>query len=352
MPSRKTRFVVLCLQGFGDALEATPLVEQLRKNVPSAEILVVAMRPQVRDLYEALPQLADRVVYVPYWERGMAGALGSIVRLPFSTASEASFLAYPAARAEYAVFARAIASRTHYAHDYGHAGVARIAGRGGTRLVPVALKHNVLRNLDLLAAAGFPVVTPVGYVVPETWKAPRDHPTRVLMHLGSIAHHGLEAKRWPPEMFLELGRSLQRASIDVVLLSGPAEREETERIARELGNATIVSGDMPTVARALASVGAVVANDNGIAHLAAGVGTPVVALMGPTPPQFGPYGATAIAYRPSGCPPCFDVAKTDMRCALDIDYACLKRDITVDAVLELVTRALGPVARDELRNII
>jgi len=339
MTGRSRRFVVLCLQGFGDALEATPLVAQLRRNVPNAEITVVAMRPQVRELYEALPALADRVIYVPYWERGALGATRALVGLPFVTRSEASFLAYPAARPEYALFAQAISSGAHYTHDY-RPKATKILDRRKTHRVPVALKHNVLRNLDLLSAAGFAVEIPDGYVVPDHWKSPRVHNRRVLMHIGSIAHHGLEAKRWPAESFLELGRVLQTESIEVVLLSGPAEREETARVARELSNATIFAGDLPSVARTLASVGAVVANDNGIAHLAAAVGTPVLALMGPTPPEFGPYGKGAVAFRPSACPPCFGVATTDARCALDIDYACLKRDIRVADVVESVLQLL------------
>lgn len=330
------RFVVLCLQGFGDALEATPLVAQLRRGAPEAEIVIVATRPQVRDLYQALPALADQVTYVPYWEKGKLRAAFATAGLPLVTRSEASFLAYPAARPGYGLFARAIFSDAHYAHDYPHPERSRWMARSSTRRVPIAPKHNVLRNLDLLAAAGFEVTTPPGYVVPEGWKGPRSHPGRVLIHIGSIAHDGLENKRWPAESFLELARALQRASLEVAFVSGPAERESTAWVAREAGNAPVVEGPLPSIARTIASSGALVANDSGIAHLAAGVGTPVIALMGPTPREFGPYGEGAIAFRPSTCPPCFNVVTTDARCALDIDYACLKRDVRVADVVRSV----------------
>ncbi len=344
--------MVLCLQGFGDALEATPLVEQLRRNVPDGEIVVVAMRPQVRDLYEALPALADRVIYVPYWERGLLRASGAFARLPFESRSEASFLAYPAARGEYAVLARAISSRVHYAHDYPRSSLANALGRRKIRRVTVQPKHNVLRNLDLLSAAGFSVSDPKGYVVPETWKSARAYPQRVVMHVGSIAHHGLEARRWPVESFVELGKIFESESIEIVLLSGPAERQESERVARALSDATIFTGDIPAVARMLAEAGAVVANDNGIAHLAAGVGTPVVALMGPTPREHGPYGKNAIAYRPSSCPPCFGIADTDARCALNIDYACLKRDIRAADVANTVSGLLGRLTEQTSHSLL
>jgi ADP-heptose:LPS heptosyltransferase len=345
----KRRFVVLCLQGFGDSLEATPLVEQLHRNVPEAELVVVTMRPQVRDLYRALPHLVDRVAYIPYWEKGKVGAALAAARLPGMTRSEASFLAYPAGRPEYALFCRAIGSRKHYAHDYEYPARLRGLIRSSSRTVPIAAKHNVLRNLDLLAAAEFQVTVPTGYVVPESWKAPRDLPARVLLHIGSIAHDGLENKRWPAQNFLELGREIERQSFQLAFISGPAEREETEALARELGRSdAIIEGDLPAIAREIARSGAVVANDSGIAHLAAGVGTPVVALMGPTAVDFGPYGPGAVAFRPSACPPCFDPATTDMRCALDIDYACLKRDIRVadvaQTLLQLLDRHSSPVS--------
>jgi ADP-heptose:LPS heptosyltransferase len=344
----KPRFVVLCLQGFGDALEATPFVDQLRRNNSSAEIVLVAMRRQVRDMYEAMPLLVDRVIYVPYWEKGRLAATLCAAGLPAGTKSDASFLAYPAARPEYAVFARAIRSREHYAHDYARPARFAWLERSSSRVVPIAAKHNVLRNLDLLSAAGFPVTIPTGYVVPETWKAARDRPSRVLLHIGSIAHDGLENKRWPAENFLELARELERRSFDLAFISGPAERQETSRLARELGPATeIIEGDLPAIGREVARSGGIVANDSGIAHLAAGVGTPVVALMGPTPVEFGPYGTGALAFRPSSCPPCFDPATTDMRCVLDIDYACLKRDIRVGdvatALVGLMNRHSSPV---------
>ncbi len=316
------------------------MVAQLRDADPSCRITVVTMRPTVRDLYLALPALVDRVIDVPFWERGKTAAAFAALGLPFSTASEASFLTFPAARAEYALFSRFIWSRRHYAHEYLRKTPARFA-RTDTVLVPIREEHNVLRNLDLLRAAGIATKPPAGYVVPPAWLSARVRPNRVLVHIGSIAHDGLENKRWPASSFLALARDLKRRSFDVAFLAGPAEREETQLLARDV-DAQVIEGDLPFVARTISESGALIANDSGIAHLAAGVGTPVVALMGPTPVEFGPFGANAVPLRPSSCPPCFDYVATDIRCVRDIDYACLKRDIHVDDVTRALSRLLEP----------
>ncbi len=316
------------------------MVAALRDFHPSSRITIVAMRPQVRDLYRALPALVDRVIDVPFWERGRAAAALAALRLPASTSSDASFLAFPAARPEYALFSRFISSRSHYAHDYRRTKSVRFA-RKDTILVPIRDGHNVTRNLDLLRAAGIPTKSPTSYVVPLAWKAERTRPNRILLHIGSIAHDGLENKRWPATSFLELARALKERAFDVAFLAGPAERDETRVLAREL-SAPVLEGDLPFVARAIAESGALIANDSGIAHLAAGVDTPVVALMGPTPVEFGPFGARAVALRPSTCPPCFDYVTTDMSCVRNIDYACLKRDIHVDDVTHALMRVLEP----------
>ncbi|MCU0246464.1 MAG: glycosyltransferase family 9 protein [Bryobacter sp.] len=88
---------------------------------------------------------------------------------------------------------------------------------------------------------------------------------------GFVAVHpfsGSPKKNWPLERFEELARQL------------PVERCES-RFER-----------LDDLARWLAGARLFVGNDSGITHLAAAVGTPVVALFGPTDPQvWAPRGA-------------------------------------------------------------
>lgn len=118
-------------------------------------------------------------------------------------------------------------------------------------------------------------------------------PLRAL-HPGS----GGERKRWPLESYFELiGRLRKEGSPFFVVLSGPAEEGTLATALRgyAAGRADVLYAESPALSlvAALLSLCAVyVGNDSGITHLAAAVGTPTVAIFGPTDPlRWRPYGA-------------------------------------------------------------
>lgn len=339
------RFAVLAPQGLGDSLEATPLLQALREARPSAHIDVWVLRPAARDLFRELPQLADGVVYLPYWERGPSAFAAALVRELPRRRYDALFTMYPAARREYHAVAALIRAKRRYAHDYGGSAFDSLRFIYARTVAP-GRQHNVLRNLELLDLAGIVHGTPDRYTVPDAWRAPeaRDERT-VALHVGTIAHDGLEARRWPLERFIELASRLQAEGLRVVAIAGPAEREETHRLASAVPGVEVVEGPLPAVARRLSTAGLVVANDNGIAHVAAGVGTPVISLFGPTPLEHAPYGPASFPLRLSACPPCFDVRLLNTACALGIDYACLKRDLPA---ADVSARALSLISAPAL----
>jgi heptosyltransferase-2 len=103
------------------------------------------------------------------------------------------------------------------------------------------------------------------------------------------------AKEWPREAFIALGRKLvSRHDCRVVVCGSPAERQGCEAVADAIGSAAVSFAGRTGLcewAAVLQQCAAVVANDSGGMHLAAAVGTPVVALYGVTNPgQTGPLG--------------------------------------------------------------
>jgi heptosyltransferase-1 len=89
----------------------------------------------------------------------------------------------------------------------------------------------------------------------------------------------------------------------------------------------------------LASCGAVVANDSGLAHVAAAVGAPVVMIFGPTPDRtLGPLAPNVTVVRAGhACEPCWFGPRL-RACAGRLD--CL-REISVARVERAARRLLG-----------
>ncbi|MGA2213983.1 MAG: glycosyltransferase family 9 protein, partial [Bryobacteraceae bacterium] len=87
---------------------------------------------------------------------------------------------------------------------------------------------------------------------------------------------GSERKNWPLDRFRELAL---RLALPVRWCAGP---EET--LPRELMSDALRFENLYELARWLRSARVYIGNDSGITHLAAAVGTPVVAIFGPTDP--------------------------------------------------------------------
>lgn len=118
-------------------------------------------------------------------------------------------------------------------------------------------------------------------------------------------------KRWPAPSFAAVAAGLRdMAGLEPVIVGDAADREAAEAVRALIpgGAASLVGGtDVLGLAAILKRARVVIANDSGPAHLAAAVGTPVVALFGPTHEAFGfaPRGAgVRVLSRDLACRPC------------------------------------------------
>ncbi|HID94922.1 MAG TPA: glycosyltransferase family 9 protein [Candidatus Latescibacteria bacterium] len=128
----------------------------------------------------------------------------------------------------------------------------------------------------------------------------------VAIHPGS----GSRKKRWRPERFATLSdwvmRDLEAA---VILISGPADEDAVMEVANRITAGRPVILETPSLVH-LASIiercGCFVGNDSGISHIAAAVGTPTVAIFGPSDAEvWGPRGDhTVILKGEIDCSPC------------------------------------------------
>lgn len=115
------------------------------------------------------------------------------------------------------------------------------------------------------------------------------------------------SRRWDVERFAEVARGLADRGATVAVFGGPAERALTRQVAGDwacdLGGRT----SLPALAAGLARCRALVTNDSGPQHVAAAVGTPVVALWGAGDPRAtAPVGSGHLLLRHPRlpCVPC------------------------------------------------
>lgn len=136
------------------------------------------------------------------------------------------------------------------------------------------------------------------------WLAARGLAYQPLAALAPGAAHA--TKRWPIAHWIALAGELSAAGFRLVVLGGPDDRGIAQQLA---GVAERAAGEfsLQETGALLARARVVVSGDTGVMHMATAVGTPVVALFGPTVEQFGffPYRAHAeVLQRDLRCRPC------------------------------------------------
>lgn len=205
--------------------------------------------------------------------------------------------------------------------------------------------------VDWYLAALQPLGVPAGPVEIEGWLPRRESvaaPLRARWQSGGEIWIGLQpgarwsTKRWPAERFAAVARGLTAwdPRIHVAVLGG---RDDAGLGATIAGLAGARVQDftgrltLPELIEWLRLTACLVTNDTGPMHLAVAVGTPVVALFGPTAPErTGPYGRMADVLR--GTAPCAPCLKDS--CRYTEPLACLN-SLTPARVLGEVRRHLG-----------
>jgi ADP-heptose:LPS heptosyltransferase len=135
----------------------------------------------------------------------------------------------------------------------------------------------------------------------------------VLLVPGSGAFS--RARRWSPERFAQVGRTLlETRGLTPVVLSGldPDEQALARHVAAAIGPAARVAPPAPdpqALGALIRRCRLVVANDSGPVHVATAVGTPVVAIFGPSNDRaWGPYpphvAAHQVVREAVACAPC------------------------------------------------
>ncbi len=157
--------------------------------------------------------------------------------------------------------------------------------------------HTITRSRAALRAGGIPATTPrpVLHIPAQNRARVRKlmerhelNPGRYAIFLPGCNANG-HLKRWGTARYAALATQLHRGSLErVVLIGGPDERDECQRIASDCGSWLVnLCGqteilDIPPLCEPACFI---IANDTGTAHLAATSPTPMLVLCGPTDPR-------------------------------------------------------------------
>ncbi|MDD5677613.1 MAG: glycosyltransferase family 9 protein [Kiritimatiellae bacterium] len=291
------RVLVVKLSSLGDLFHALPAVHCLKAGLQARIDWVV--HPQYRELVSCFTDV-DRVI--PLARDFMSGALAGDVR---AVRAESYDLIVDLQGILKSALVARLARGSHRIGPSFH--------REGSRLFYQAIagsrnkdRHAVEEILDVVRHLGLPVLPPV-FPVEFPMQLVGEPEPRVAL----IPFSRWPSKNWPVSSFIQTGRDLQEhANASIFLIGGAAEAAACAEMAKEFkGRVINLAGklSLPQLGGILQAMNLVIANDSGPMHMAASLGTPVLAVFGPTDKKrTGPYGDFhRVTMGKLLCQPCF-----------------------------------------------
>jgi lipopolysaccharide heptosyltransferase II len=361
------------------ALAARPF---RRRHAPSAPRRILLLRiERIGDLVMALPAIRDVRTLAPHaaidlavgsWNAALAGAVPGVTRVHVV---DAKWLARDeGGRSIFSLLETARAWRSeqydlaiNFEPDVrsnlmtaasGAAWTVGYRSGGGGALLDVALDYDArahtTANARRLAATAFgrtPAELPDPLLnIPEAARetAARRLPARPGPLIGVHASGGREIKQWDPARFAAVAhRLIQERGATIVLTGSASDRPLVDRVRGLLPSERVVDvagdEDLLTVAAMLQRLDLFITGDTGPMHIAAAVGTPIVAVFGPSDPlRYAPAGPRDRVVRIDlPCAPCNRIRLPPARCVGHVPdcLAGISADRVFDAAVEVLRAA-------------
>ncbi|MBV1774823.1 lipopolysaccharide heptosyltransferase I [Burkholderiaceae bacterium DAT-1] len=313
------KILIVRLSSMGDVIHNFPAITDLANAYPNADI-----HWAVEEGFADLPRLHPAVTKViPFalrrWRKNM---------LSRKTWSEISAFRHTLASEQYDLIIDSQGLvKSAIVSSFGHAPTAGYDRRSireplasllyDRRFAVSRDLHAVIRNRLITAA-------PLGYTPDERVNYGITAPDLPQMWRGAqpyvvcLTATSRDDKLWANENWIELGTQLAAQGLRIILPWGsPREAQRAQEIAAQITDAVVAPKlTLPEGARLLQDARAVVGVDTGLVHLAAAVGTPVVALYCASNP--GLTGVLAGGFYENlgeyGAPPrCVDVMAATQR---------------------------------------
>ena len=287
----------------GDLVLTTPLIRALGRH----HRLHVLVTPVTANLLHGRPDVERVVVYDKRsGDRGAAGMMRIVTRLRRERYDR---VVSPHRSLRSALIAFLCGASQRVGFD--NAAAARLYNR---RIAYDQSLHEIERNLALAGGGDYTRddLRPNVHADSQDREAvdrllPRDRTAvRVAMAPGSV----WSTKRWPLSYFQAVTREICKLGMEVVLVGGAGDSELCQQIKNCAPSSVINTAGQLTLrgsAELLRRCVLLLSNDSAPMHLSVAAHTPVIALFGPTVPEFGfaPSGERdAVLQIPLSCRPC------------------------------------------------
>jgi heptosyltransferase-2 len=339
-PFRRSAALVIQTAFLGDVILTTPLLTALARKHGPVDVVVT---PGAAGLIEGHPAVRDVIRYDKQGRDAGMAALWRLGRRLRQRGYATAYLPHRSWRSAVLALLARVPDRTGFADS-----AAAITYT--TRVTRAPTGHEVERLLALAGSGTRPAppvslgLTPKDHAAADRWLAEHTIPPGfTAIAPGSI----WGTKRWPfcPALAAALdGPLVVVGGVDDAALAAEIVAAAPSRAWSAAGHLTVrASAALIERARVL------VANDSAPLHLATAVGTPAVALFGPTVPEqgFGPRGSRSLTLGHAGlaCRPCS--AHGPRVCPLG-HHRCM-RELAVETVAEATVMVAGAEDRRAIR---
>jgi heptosyltransferase II len=366
------RILVRGTNWLGDAVMSTPALLRLREKFPGAQITILTPE-KLRELWLNHPAI-DEIISIAPGEnifsvaKKLKAARGDARPIKFDLA-----LVLPnSPRSAIEVFLAKIPQRIGYARSWRNflltktvaprVDAVKMRKRSQSEIRKLISEkpeagsqkpefskssHQIFEYLHLAAVLGAnpEPLPPQLFAAPEEIEAAKkkfglEKITQPIFGLNPGAEYGA-AKRWPVEKFIAAAKEIQQKTNCVwILFGGKGDLQLCERIESETQNSKLKTQNfcgktsLCELMSLLKLCRVLLTNDTGPMHVAAALGTPVIAIFGSTSPELtGPIFSSEakILKSDAPCSPCFlRECPIDFRCMNGIGV-----ERVVEAVLEI-----------------
>lgn len=353
--NEKARILIIALPGIGDALLSTPAIHLLRKNYPNAQIDLLCMFQGAKDIFVTNTDISN-VIFWDFLKSPRIASLRFVTSLRGKY--DASINIYPQNRREYNLISLLIGAPKRIGVLY-----KRRDGQNFSWLLTHRIKENdglhcVEENVALLRFFNISdtEIPPLQLTLSSelvAWSKEwyqnqniADNALVIGFHPGTAVFKNHIKRRWEPEKFSLLAKTLiEKHHAAIMLFGGKEESELRQKINQGADNKAIIVNTnslMQSIAL-MKRCNVFISNDSALMHVAGALQLPTVGIFGPTNETYVHPWKTNYKIVQTGieCRPCFYYSPKPLTCyrSPSEHFKCV-HDISVQMVLNAAEELL------------